>query len=109
MLSNRCQEVEWGLGAGDMHPLDYAPFEYRARLALLGYHGLGSLAIAGFEPRDQLPGPAGPHLLERHIETRIRCGHRDDVLDARLERGRPDRHVAATGSTQPVDRLKLEI
>src|SRR5262245_56382381 len=88
VLRNRSQEVEGRLGAGDVHPLDDAPFEYGTRKALPRHEGLGSLAVAGLEQRDELLRLARPHLLERHIETRIRRGHRDDVLDARLERSR---------------------
>src|ERR1700741_4336561 len=44
-----------------------------------------SLAVTGLEKRDQLLCLARPHLLERHVEPRIRCGHRDNMLDAGLE------------------------
>ena len=35
LLRDRGEEVEWRLRAGDVHPLDDAPFEYRAWQALL--------------------------------------------------------------------------
>src|SRR5262245_51454398 len=69
VLRNRSQEVERRLGAGDMHPLDNAPFEYGTRQALPRHQGLGSLAVAGLEQRDQLLRLPRPHLLQRHIET----------------------------------------
>src|SRR5262245_14245542 len=69
VLRNRSQEVERRLGAGDMHPLDNAPFEYGTRQALPRHEGLGSLAVAGLEQRDQLLRLPRPHLLKRHIET----------------------------------------
>src|SRR5215475_233396 len=69
VLRNRSQEVERRLGAGDMHPLDNAPFEYGTRQALPRHEGLGSLAVAGLEQRDQLLRFPRPHLLQRHIET----------------------------------------
>src|SRR5207248_191304 len=67
------------------------------------------LAVAGLKPRDQLLGLPRPHLLERHIETRIRRGHRDDVLDTRFERSRADRHITAAGGTEPIHSVKIEV
>src|SRR5215468_8179977 len=109
VLGDCREEIERSLGSGDVHSLDNTPFEHRTRHALLGHKGLGRLAVAGLEQRDQLLSLAGPHLLERHIEARIGCGHRDDMLDTRLERSGADRHVAAAGSTEPIDRVEPEI
>src|SRR5690348_11365414 len=85
MLRNLREEVERRLGAGNVHPLDNAPFKHGAWQALLGHDGLGALAVAGLKPRDQLLGLPRPHLLQRHVETRIRRRHRDDMLDTRFE------------------------
>src|SRR5205814_4300182 len=71
--------------------------------------GLVPLAVAGLEQRYQLLRLARRHLLQRHIEARVCRGQRNDVLDPRLERSRPDREIAAAGSAQPVDGIELEV
>src|SRR5215831_3784342 len=49
MLRNRRKEVERRLCAGNVHPLDHAPFKYGARQALPGHDSLGALAVTGLE------------------------------------------------------------
>ena len=109
VLSDGGEKIERRLGAGDVHSLCYAPVEYRTRRALQSHERLGPLAVAGLEQRDQFWRLAWRHLLQRHVKARVRRGQRNDVLDPRLERGCPDRKIAAAGSAQPVDGVELEV
>src|SRR5262245_16605015 len=52
MLGNRHEEVEWRLGASDVHALRDAPIEHRAWQTLLGDKSFGGLAVASLEHRD---------------------------------------------------------
>src|SRR6266536_2371357 len=109
VLRDGGKKIERRPGTRDVHPLRYAPVEHGARRALLCHECLSPLAVAGLEQRYQLLRLAGRHLFQRHIEARVCRGQRNDVLDPRLERGRPDSEIAAAGSAQPVGGVELEI
>jgi hypothetical protein len=56
VLRDGGEKVERCLGAGDVHSLDNAPFEYRARQALPGDKGFSPVAVSG-----------GQHVQEKHL------------------------------------------
>ena len=69
VLCDGGEKVERRRGAGNVHSLDNAPFEYGARQALPGDNGFSLLAVSSLEQRYELLRLARPHLLERHVET----------------------------------------
>src|SRR5215471_15053196 len=109
VLRYRGEEIERRLGSRDVHSLRDTPVEHRARQTFFGYKRLGCFAIARLEKGDQLLRLPGSHLLECHVETRIGCGHRNDVLDTRFEGCGTDREISAAGGAEPIHGVELEI